>query len=59
LSREKRVGLVEWQREELPVKTQAELLGLNRSSLYYQPMPASAEEVVLKHRIDELYSAHP
>ncbi len=59
LSREERVGLVDWQREELAVKTQAELLSLNRSSLYYQPMPPSAEEVALKHRIDELYTAHP
>jgi putative transposase len=34
-------------------------LGLNRSSLYYRPRPPSAEEVALKHRIDELYTAHP
>jgi putative transposase len=59
LSREERVNLVDWQREELPVNTQAELLSLNRSSLYYQPVPPSAEEVALKHRIDELYTAHP
>lgn len=59
LSREERVILVDWQREELDVKTQAELLSLNRSSLYYQPVPPSAEEVALKHRIDELYTAHP
>jgi len=59
LSREERVALVDWQREELPVNMQAELLSLNRSSLYYRPVPPSAEEVVLKHRIDELYTAHP
>jgi putative transposase len=59
LSREERVDLVDWQREELPVNTQAELLSLNRSSLYYQPVPPSAEEIALKHRIDELYTAHP
>jgi putative transposase len=59
LSREERVNLVDWQREELPVKTQADLLSLNRSSLYYQPMPPSAEEVALKHRIDEIYTARP
>lgn len=40
------------------MKTQAELLSLNRSGLYYQPVPPSAEEVTLKHRIDELYTAH-
>jgi putative transposase len=59
LSREERVDLVDWQREELPVNTQAELLSLNRSSLYYQPVPPSAEEIALKHRIDELFTAHP
>ena len=44
---------------ELPVKLQAELLSLNRSGLYYQPVPPSPEEVALKHRIDALYTAHP
>ena len=37
---------------------QAELLSLNRSGLYYQPVPPSPEEVALKHRIDEIYTAH-
>jgi len=41
------------------LKTQAEFLSLNRSSLYYQPVPPSPEEVALKHRIDELYTEHP
>ncbi len=59
MSREERIALVDWQREELDVKTQSELLSLNRSSLYYRPVPPSAEEVALKHRIDELYTAHP
>lgn len=34
-------------------------MGLNRSGLYYQPLPPAPEEVALKHRIDELYTAHP
>ncbi len=38
---------------------QAELLRLNRSGLYYQPVLPSAEEVALKHRMDEVYTAHP
>lgn len=38
---------------------QTELLSLNRSSLYYQPRPARAEEVQLKHRIDEVYTQSP
>ncbi|GHO61118.1 integrase [Ktedonobacter sp. SOSP1-52] len=59
LSREERRKLVEWDNGELPISTQAQLLGLNRSGLYYQPVPPSAEEVALKHRIDEIYTAHP
>ena len=43
----------------LPLKTQAELLSLSRTSLYYRPMPPSAEELAIKHRIDEIYTAHP
>lgn len=38
---------------------QAELLSLSRSSLYYQPVAPSAEEVALKHRIDAIYTAYP
>lgn len=44
---------------ELPVRTQAELLSLNRSSLYYQPVPPAPEEVAIKHRIDEIYTQWP
>jgi putative transposase len=58
LSRTERVKLIEWA-GEIPIRTQAELLGLNRTSLYYQPVPVSAEELAIKHRIDELYTAHP
>ena len=35
------------------------MLGLNRSGLYYKPVPPSPEELALKHRIDEIYTAHP
>jgi len=39
--------------------TQAELLSISRRSLYYQPTAPPPEEVAIKHRIDELYTAHP
>jgi putative transposase len=32
---------------------------LNRTGLYYQPVGPSAEEIAVKHRIDEIYTAHP
>ena len=54
-----RLALMERAQTELSLQSQAELLGLSRASLYYQPVSPSAEEVVIKHRIDELYTAHP
>lgn len=45
--------------EALPLRTQADLLGLSRASLYYEPVPPSPEELALKHRIDAMYTAHP
>ena len=59
LSREERIGFVERAESELPLTMQTELLSLNRSSLYYQPRPTRAEEVQLKHRIDEVYTQSP
>ena len=59
LAREERVALVERASSELPLSQQADLLSLSRASLYYQPRPPSAEEVRLKHRIDEVYTQSP
>jgi putative transposase len=43
----------------LPVTCQTELLSLNRSSVYYQPAPPSPTEVLIKRRIDEIYTRWP
>jgi putative transposase len=43
----------------LPLTTQADLLSVSRRCLYYQPLDPPPEEVAIKHRIDELYTAHP
>ena len=59
LSRAERLALMERETKELPLKTQANLLSLNRSSLYYQPVSPSAEEIAIKHRIDEIYTQYP
>jgi putative transposase len=59
LTRSARRALVERTADALPVRTQADLLGLNRAGLYYQPVPPPPEEVAIKHRIDEVYTAHP
>jgi putative transposase len=39
--------------------TQADLLGISYSSLYYAPMPPSVRELAIKRRIDEIYTACP
>jgi putative transposase len=43
----------------LPVKRQAELLGISRGTVYYQPVPIPDAELVLMRRIDRLHLDHP
>jgi putative transposase len=51
--------MLEREEAELSLSTQAELLSLSRSSLYYEPIGPSAKEIAIKHRIDEIYTQHP
>ena len=51
--------MIEYVNAEISLSTQAELLSLNRSGLYYVPQPPSADDLEIKRRIDELYTAHP
>lgn len=41
------------------VKEQCELLGLNRTSLYYKPKPITAKKLAIFRRIDEIYTINP
>lgn len=59
MSRAERLELVEKDNKPVPLSTQAELLGLSRSSLYYQPRGPAEREIKLKHRIDEIYTEWP
>lgn len=34
-------------------------MSVSRANLYYQPRPARAQEVAIKHRLDILYTEHP
>ena len=43
----------------MPLLWQADLLSLSRASLYYKPRLAGEQELTVKHRLDELYTAHP
>lgn len=58
-SREERIQMVDWEDRELSITTQADLLGINRSSLYYKPVEPSADEIRIKHHIDEIYTKCP
>lgn len=67
MSREERVSLLDRELsiirvEGLSIRAQTRLLGLNRSGLYYQyyqALPPSVQELGLKRRIDEIYTARP
>jgi putative transposase len=44
---------------DLALTKQATLLGIGRGSVYYEPMPASAEDLALMRRMDELHLEFP
>ena len=44
---------------EVSLSSQAQILSVSRASLYYQPALPSPEEVGIKRRIDEIYTAWP
>jgi putative transposase len=44
---------------DLPVTQQCQILKLARSTAYYEPVPISAEDLALMHRIDELHMEFP
>ena len=43
----------------LPVKRQAKLLGLARSTVYYAPRPTRPEDLTLMRRVDALHLESP
>jgi putative transposase len=59
LSCESRRSLIEVGHPALSVRRQCELVGLNRSSLYYEPTGETAEDLRLMRLIDEQYTAYP
>ena len=59
LPRAERLALLDREQPELPLTTQAALLDLNRSGLYYTPRPVTPAEVAIKHAIDEIYTKYP
>lgn len=53
------MALIDWDRKELSIKDQAQLLSLNRSSLYYRKKGVSEFELAVKRAIDEIYTDNP
>ncbi len=51
--------MIEPEKHEPSISCQCQLLGLSRSSFYYQPQPIKAEDLSLMRKIDELYLQHP
>ncbi len=51
--------MIEQAADTLSLRTQAALLTISRTHLYYRPAPPSAREVAIKHRLDELFTACP
>jgi len=59
LTRGERLALLERGSDALPLTIQTHLLSLNRSSLYDRPVGPDAEEITLKHRIDDIDTDRP
>ena len=51
--------MVEWAHPELSIRRQCELLGVNRTSLYYQAVGESEENLRLMRLLDEQYTRTP
>lgn len=56
---EEKRALIEPEQPSLSVARQCELVGLARSSYYYQPMPESEENLLLMRLLDEQYTRTP
>lgn len=52
-------NLVEASHPVLSLREQCQLLGINRSSLYYEPMETDLETLRMMHMIDEQYTRTP
>ena len=59
MNRPERLALVDHDDPALPVVAQCRLLKVARSTLYYRPVPVSADDLAVMRRMDELYLAYP
>jgi putative transposase len=59
MNRPERLALVDHDDLDLAVVAQCRLLKVARSTLYYQPVAVSADDLAVMRRMDELYLAYP
>lgn len=51
--------MVDRSYDKISIRRQCQLLGVNRSNLYYQPQPVSVETLDIMDRIDRQYTETP
>ena len=56
---EERRALIDPEHPSISLARQCELVGLARSSYYYQPIPESEENLLLMRLLDEQYKRTP
>jgi len=59
VSGEQRRGWIEWQQPALSITRQCALVGVPRSTVYYEPAPVSAADLELMRRLDQQYTRTP
>ena len=59
MSADDRLALVDSADAGLSIAVQCRLLKVARSTLYYRPVPASADDLAVMRRMDELHLAYP
>jgi putative transposase len=59
MNRPERLALVDHDDPDVPVVAQCRLLKVARATLYYRPVPVSADDLAVMRRMDELHLAWP
>jgi putative transposase len=59
VSSEQRRGWIEWQQPTLSIRRQCEVVGVPRSTVYYEPVGVSAADLELMRELDEQYTRTP
>jgi putative transposase len=59
MSVEEKRMCIESNHPQLSIRRQCDLFGLNRSSLYYEPVPVGEEDLLIMREIDEIYTKFP